>query len=321
MKNLVKVEGAAVDTKNGLLDSALISRFLRFAAVSPNTEVTYKKSLKQLAKHFADNEIEKPARADLENWRDSLIDSGKSASTIQLYLSACKLFFRWLAQEGIFPNIADNLKSRVRISNNHKKDALTLKQANNLLKAASKGTSLKALRLKAVIALKITTGLRDIEIVRADICDIRQIDGRNFLYTQCKGHYSKDEMVEIAPAVMKAINAYLKAREKAAGKKLGRREPLFVSTARRNKNCRLQTQTISREIKAALRSICIDTSTITSHSLRHTAACLMIQQGVSIENVKMCLHHRQLQTTLIYLNVINRINNRAEITIAQVLRI
>ena len=138
-----------------------------------------------------------------------------------MYLTAAKVLFRWLAQEGIYSNVADHLKSRVKISTAHKKDALSLSQANALLKYASKGNDLKSLRLKAVIALKLTSGLRDIEVVRADICDIRQIEGRNFLFVQGKGKFDKSDCVEIAPAVMKAIQQYLKAREKAAGKKLG----------------------------------------------------------------------------------------------------
>lgn len=301
----------------------LLNRFFKFAAVSVNTQTTYRKALKQMFEYFIDNDIAAPAREDLQNWRDAMIDEGKSASTIQLYLTAAKVLFRWLAQEGIFPNIADHLKSGVKISNTHKKDALSIKQANDLLKTASKSTDLKTLRLKAVIALKLTAGLRDIEICRADICDIRQIEGRNFLYVQGKGRVDKAECVEIAPAVLKAIQTYLKAREKAAGKKLGRKEPLFVSTARRNKNARLQTQTISREIKAALRNTKSigDISTVTSHSLRHAAACIMIQQKVSLENVKICLRHKHLTTTLIYSNVINRLNCRAEITAAKALKI
>lgn len=304
-KNTVKIQN--------VLNENLISRWLKFAGVSENSIQTYGKCIKQLARYFAENQISTPAREDMENWRDSLIDAGKSASTICLYLNAAKLFFRWLAQENIFPNIADHLKNRVKVSSGHKKDALSVKQAKDLQKSI-KGNSLKDLRDKAIVALMLSTGLRSVEICRADCCDIRQIEGNYFLFVQGKGRSDKAESVLIAPKVYKQIQEYLKARGKVL-----KNAPLFVSTARRNKNARLDTQTIRKMIKFNLREIGIDTPTITCHSLRHTAATIMIQQGEKLYNVQMVLRHRNLATTMIYNNAINRMKNRAEITAAKVL--
>ena len=85
-------------------DDSLVNRWLKFAAVSEKSMTTYKVCLKQLFGYFADNKISIPARADLENFRDYLIDSGKSASTICLYLTATKLFFRWNMTTRIYKN-------------------------------------------------------------------------------------------------------------------------------------------------------------------------------------------------------------------------
>ena len=298
----------------------LVNRWLKFAAVAEKSMTTYKGALKQLFLYFADNNITVPARADIENWRDSLIEGGKSASTVALYMTAAKLFFRFLAQEEIFPNVADHVKNRVKISVNHKKDSISVNQANNLLEV-SKGDSLKALRDRAIIALLLSCGLRSVEICRADICDIRQIEGRNFLYVQGKGRSDKAESVEVPAKVMKLINQYLKAREKTFGKKIGRGEPLFTSTANRNKNKRLDTRTIRGLVKGNLRKIGIDTPTVSCHSLRHFAASTMVMQKVELPNIQQALRHKNLATTMIYLNYFTRIKNRAECAVAQVLRI
>ena len=314
MNSIITVKDAAVNTENNLLDISIVDRFLKFAAVSENSVVTYKKGLKQLAKYFSDNGITTPARADLENWRDSLIDAGKSASTIQLYLSTTKLFFRWLAQEGIFPNIADNLKSRVKVNHdNHKKDALTEKQAQKLLLSV-KGNDLKSLRDRAIIALLLTAGLRSVEICRANISDIRQLQGGIYLFVQGKGRSDKAEAVRIAPQVYKLIKEYLKAR-----KEKNFAAPLFVSTSRRNKNARLETQSISRMVKENLREIGLDFPTITCHSLRHTAATIMLIAGEKLENVQMILRHKNIGTTMIYNNSINRYRNNGEILAANII--
>ena len=298
----------------------LVEKWLKFAAVSEKSMTTYKGALKQLFLYFADKGIATPARADIENFRDSLIDAGKSASTVALYMTSCKLFFRWLSMEGIFPNIADHIKNRVKISTNHKKDSISIEQANNLLKSVE-GEKEKALRDRAIIGLLLTCGLRSIEICRADICDIRQINGRNYLYVQGKGRSEKNECVEVPAKVMKLIDKYLKAREKAAGKKLTRNAPLFVSTARRNKGCRITGDTIRRMVKEKLRRIGIDTPTVSCHSLRHFAACTMVAENVELPNIQAALRHKNLATTMIYLNYFNRLNNRAECAVAKVLRI
>ncbi len=293
----------------------LVADWLRFAAVADKSAATYEVALKQLAKYLAVRGISTPTRADIEDWRESLIAAGKSPSTILLYLSSAKLFFRWLAQAGIYTNVADNLKARVKLSNAHKKDALTIKQVQALIKA-SEGKSLKALRDSAIIALLATTGVRTVEITRADICDIRQRGDKTYLYVQGKGRSEKAECVEIPPSVMSRIRAYLKARGKAP---LG--APLFVSTSQRNKGERLETQTISRLVKSKLREIGLDLPTLTAHSLRHTAATIMLQAGQKLRDVQLVLRHKSMNTTLIYDNTIARWNIRAENVVAKILRI
>lgn len=222
-----------------------------------------------------------------------------------------------LAQEKLYQNITDHLKNRVKVSNGHKKDALSIKQAKALQKTI-KGNSLKNLRDKAIIAVLLTTGIRTIECVRSNISDIRQIEGNYFLFVQGKGRSDKAESVLIAPKVYEKIQAYLKAR-KASGEKVLKNSPLFVSTANRNKNARLDTQTIRKMVKANLREIGIDTPTITCHSLRHTAATIMIQHGEKLYNVQMVLRHKSIATTMIYNNAVTRMKNRAEMTAARVL--
>lgn len=304
MKAIVKVEGTPI------ISNELVTKWLKFAAVSNKSVETYTGCLRQLFQYFQHNEISKPTRADLEGWRDSLIESGKSASTIQLYLSACRLFFRYLALEGLYPNIADNLKSRVRVSQQHKKDALTAKQANRLLDAAGN------IRDKAIMALMLTTGIRSIEVVRANVGDIRYHGGNAYLYVQGKGRCDKTECVLIAPQVLKLLQQYLKARKAAKSK-----SPLFVSSSRRNQGDRITTQAIRKLVKAYLRQIGIDLPTVTCHSLRHTAATLMFDHQQKLTDIQQVLRHKNVNTTLIYLNTISRFKNRAENIVAQVLRI
>ena len=289
-----------------LLGGSLVDSFIRFAGVSDKSAATYKIALRQLAKYFAANDITKPARADLENWRDGLIADKKSPATVQLYLTSAKIFFRWLAQEGLYPNIADHLKARVKINHEHKKDALTSAQAGKVIKGV-KGDSIKDKRDRAILALMTTAGLRCIEVARADVGDVIQQFGKTYLLIQGKGHSAKDAKVLLAAQVVTLIHDYLNARGNVT-----ENQPLFTSTANRNRGQRLSTQSISKMVKAKLRAAGIDTPRLTAHSLRHTAATTMIIAGVELTHVQQVLRHVNINTTMIYNNAVERMKNTAE---------
>ena len=294
-----------VQTRN-LLGNDLVDRFIRFAGVADKSASTYKVALRQLNKYFAANSITTPAREDLENWRDGLIADKKSPSTIQLYLTAAKIFFRWLSQEGLYPNIADHLKARVKVNHDHKKDALTASQAGKLIQSVN-GKTLKAKRDKAILALMASAGLRCVEVARADYGDMIHEFGRTYLLIQGKGHSSKDAKVLLAAQVVALIKDYLAERKDVADD-----APLFVSTANRNRGQRLSTQSISKMVKASLRAVGINTPRLTAHSLRHTAATTMIIAGVGLTQVQQVLRHVNINTTMIYAHAVERMKNTAE---------
>ena len=304
-KAIITVEAREMQTTSFLKDN-LVDRFIRFAGVADKSAATYKIALRQLGKYFSANAIVTPAREDLENWRDGLIADKKSPSTIQLYLVAAKLMFRWLAQENLYPNIADHLKAKVKINHDHKKDALTAAQAGNLIKGV-KGDSLKSKRDRAILSLMASTGLRCVEISRADVADMINLFGKNYLLIQGKGHSSKDAKVLLPRQVVVLIRDYLKARGNVE-----ENAPLFASTANRNRGKRISVQTISKMIKANLRAAGFDTPRLTAHSLRHTCATAMIIAGVELTQVQQVLRHVSIATTMIYNNAVERMKNQAE---------
>ena len=292
----------------------LIERFVKFAGVKPESQRTYAKALRQLFAYLADNSITNPTRENLIDWVDGMKAEKKSASTIQLYLTATKIFFRWTAQEGIFANIADHMKSGVKLSHNHKKDALSTDQCAELIKNVKciskvKGqrNELQELRDKAILSLMTTAGLRTIEVVRADVGNLRFERGKVFLYVQGKGHDDADEKVLIGKKTYKAIQAYLKIRGKYDGN-----SPLFASTSRRNRGARLTTQTIRAMVKKNLRGIGLDSPRLTAHSLRHSVATNLIFAGVELPRVQMVLRHKDISTTMIYANAWERYQNDGE---------
>ena len=282
---------------------SLVELWIKFTDVRPSSQKTYAKALNQMFKYFYSNSIANPTRADIERWKTEML-STKKASTVQLYIIAVKLFFKFLSQHNIYPNITDNMKS-AKVDHEHKKDALTINQCQALLQSIDVSTS-KGLRDRAIISLMMTAGLRTIEVVRADVGDLHSFADSVYLSIQGKGHDEKSAKVLVASQVYGFIQEYLQTR-----KNLSNLEPLFTSTSRRNFNQRLDTQSISKLVKKKLREISINDC-----RLRHTAATQALLNGVPLTQVQQVLRHSNINTTLIYSHAIERMKNKSEQTVA-----
>ena len=287
----------------------LLQKWYDFLDVSERTKAAYKQGISNFRNFFKDK-LQELTREDIIAWRNEMAKTLK-ASTIHLYLTAIKLFFRWLSQNGLALNIADHVKG-VRLSREHRKDSLTLEQSKDLLKSI-KVDGQKGLRNYAIISLMITTGLREIEVVRANIEDLRAKGGGTVLFIQGKGRSEKSEYVKIAPQVEKSIREYLKARGKVEGN-----APLFASESLQNKGQRLTTRSISRIVKDALIEAGFNSDRLTAHSLRHTTATIgLLNNGGNVREAQQCLRHSSLNTTLIYSHDLERSKNNFELIVAE----
>ena len=287
----------------------LTASWISFVRKCAKTRLTYEVAIRQWVKYCGNNAIQSPERVDVENFIDSLKAAGKSNSTVNLYCTAIRLFYRWAALENKYKNIADNVKAETKKSYNHKKSALTAEQGGKLIQS-TKGDKLIEKRNAAIVALTITAGLRTIELNRANVGDFEEIDGKVYLYVQGKGHTEKEDKVLVASQVYALIVDYLNARGNVKDD-----EPLFTAT-RRNKNNRLSTQSISKMIKRQLKAIGCNGKRYSAHSLRHSAACQMVMAGVELRQVQAVLRHRSITTTMIYLDEVDRLKNTAEQTAA-----
>lgn len=308
MNELVILKDSEI-VKANTLNPELFERWITYIDAAPKTVETYSKAIKQFLLYLKENGIDCPQREDIVNYRDALKLNHKP-TTVQNYIAAVKLFFQWTAQENIYPNVADRVKG-AKIDTEHKKDYLTSKQAVKLLNAVDR-SSLKGKRDYAMLFLMLTTGLRTISIIRANIEDLRTAGDDTALYYQGKGHEEKADYVKIAEPVEEALREYLKERGAPDGA-----APLFSSVANRNDGERMTTRSISRAVKERLIEAGYDSERLTAHSLRHTAATLNILNGGSIEETQQLLGHSNINTTMIYSHALSRAKNNSERRIAK----
>ena len=302
----LKVKGSfGLDTK---INDNVFKSWTSFLDVKPSTIETYKKSIRQFSSFLRSNDISSPTREDILNYKKKLLDNRKP-TTVNNYLMAVKQFFKWTEINGIYPNIAVNIKA-VKLDKGFKKDCLTLKQVQNMLSRIDQ-SNIKGLRDYAIIVLMVTTGLRTIEVTRANIEDLRTLGDFAVLYIQGKGREGKNSYVKVAEPAEDAIHKYLSARGK-----LSDMEPLFASTARRNKGQRLTTRAVSGIVKKAMIHSNLNSNRLTAHSLRHTTATLNLLNGGTPEETMQLLRHSNLNTTLIYSHNLQRMKNNSEIRIS-----
>ena len=284
------------------LDFKIFERFINYLDASPKTVETYKKALRQFFNYIGVHGIRKPQREDVLAFRDDLKASGLKPTTVQNYITATRIFFKWTEQEGLYPNIAEHVKG-AKLDKNHKKDYLTSRQAKEVL-AGVQTDSEEGLRNYAILSLMVTGGLRTIEVSRADVGDLRTVGENTVLFVQGKGREEKTEYIKISAPVEKAIRTYLKARENVE-----EGQPLFTSTSNNSRGKRITTRTVSAIVKNALKNAGYDSARLTAHSLRHTAITLALLAGREITEVQQFARHANLNTTMIYNHALDQAKN------------
>lgn len=290
----------------------LETSYINYLDSCPATVETYTKNLRQFLNYTRENNIQRPEREDIIAFREYLKAQGKKPSTIQNYITAVKLFFKWTEQNRLYPNIAEHVKG-VKLSKDHKKDCLTSDQAKELLVSINTDT-LRGKRDYAIVALMVSCGLRDIEVQRANIEDLRTVGNNNVLFVQGKGREDKAEYVKVPAQADKAIREYLKERGEN-----NEQAPLFVSISNHDKGERLTTRSISRLVKTSLKEAGYDSSRLTAHSLRHTAITLSLLSGKRLDEVQQYARHKNLNTTMIYNHALEEANNSCSEAVASLI--
>ncbi len=295
----------------------LANDFINDLDVKKSSKETYERELKRFIDYWRKNLDCRNdlLREDILNFKRYLSEEADlSPLTISSYILIVRKFFEWLESKKKYLNIAKGIKGAKR-ERGFRKDPLILPQIRKVLESIDR-TTLKGSRDYALINLLIRTGLRTIEVIRADVGDIRQEGGEAVLWIQGKGRDTKDEFVVLTEDTLNPIQDYLSKRLNMKEK-----DPLFASISNRNNNKRLTTRSISRIVKTHLKNAGINSKRLTAHSLRHTAITLALQAGATIQEAQALGRHANINTTLIYAHNINRIIHAPERKIDKLLKI
>ncbi|MBQ7737741.1 MAG: tyrosine recombinase XerC [Oscillospiraceae bacterium] len=166
---------------------------------------------------------------------------------------------------------------------------LTLEESQRLLQSVE-GAHKE--RDYCILCIFLNCGLRISEIAGMNISDIRSD------HIRVLGKGNKERIVYLNDATAEAINRYLAVRKSIAAID---RSALFLSSRR----TRVTREGLHAMVKKALLRAGLDSEKYSAHKLRHTAATLMLSNGVDVRTLQEILGHENLNTTQIYTHVDN----------------
>lgn len=298
---------SAITILNSLNIKELVDNFIVSQDVKPSSKELYNRTLKQYFNWIAIENLllEDITRIEILKYKDSLLSSGLSSLTVGSYITVVRKFYEFLEANKLYPNVARGIKNPKR-KQQFRKQPLQPIQATKLIEHYLD----KSCRDYAIINLLLRTGLRTIEVIRANIGDLVFKGAQRVLLIQGKGRDEKDNFVVITDKTYSSIKSYLATR-------IGLTDlaPLFISNSNNSKGDRLTTRTISYIAKEGLKAIGLNESYFTAHSLRHTTAVNILRAGGSLETAQFTLRHTNPATTQIYTATLNeerRLENSGE---------
>jgi integrase/recombinase XerC len=221
---------------------------------------------------------------------------GYSAATTARKIATLRSFYKWLTQRG---QMHENPMQLIRTPKQAKRlpKAIGVEHVERLLSTPDTSETLGA-RDRAILETLYSTGVRVSELAELDRYDLDT--GNETMHVRGKGR--KERIVPLGSHAMAAIRHYLTLLEpdrrfeavqrKAAN---GQSVPLFI-----NKNGgRLSARSVRRKLDKYLRDAGLDPS-VSPHTLRHSFATHLLDNGADLRSVQELLGHQSLSTTQVY---------------------
>lgn len=273
--------------------SAFITYLHNVKNTSNNTELSYKRDLEKM-EHFMSSrgitEAKNVSAQDLSDYVKYLEDNHFAAATVSRNIASLKAFYHFMVQEGwVAEDISENLKA----PKIEKKipSIMSTDEVVRLLEQPS-GDSPKEIRDKAMLELLYATGIRVTELISLKLSDVNM----QMSFILCKDR-NKERVIPFGTAAKNALARYLNGtREEMLENKSS--DVLFT-------NC--SGQSMSRQgfwklIKYYAKKADIKED-ITPHTLRHSFAAHLVENGADLRSVQEMLGHSDISTTQIYANL------------------
>jgi len=258
--------------------------------LSDNTFQSYRRDIVQFKKYIEKVNLDyvKSEKQDILNFLEELSTLGKKSSTVSRHLASTRLFYQFLMKNGKInydptegiqsPKIEKKAPSIL----NSKEVSLLLDQPNDI--------DLKGIRDKAMLELAYATGMRVTEIISLNIEDVDLEKG----YVSCK-NAKKQRNIPLGTMSLNALKEYVNSARLSMIKSEDE-QALFVNVSGK----RLTRQGFWKIIKFYKEQANITTD-ITPHTLRHSFATHLLQNGADLKSIQTMLGHSDISSTQVYM--------------------
>jgi integrase/recombinase XerD len=263
---------------------------------SDNTLSSYLRDIRQLGEYLdrhTDDSYESASSEELHAYTDWMKAQGKSIPTISRSIASIKNFYKYLITENIVrDNPAMGLVPEKAVQ---KLPQILSGKEVELLLEQPECTDLKGYRDRAMLELLYATGIRVSELIALDINDVNISAG----FIRCKAQ-EKERIIPLYPAAVRALSEYIEfIRPQMLASK---EEPsLFVNVSGE----RMSRQGFWKLIKTYQVKAKID-KTITPHTLRHSFAAHLLENGADLRSIQEMLGHADISSTQVYSQLVKK---------------
>ncbi len=279
----------------------LLKEFIYFLSVekglASNTLESYQRDLRKFFLFLQKKniiQVENITRGDITNFLTEQKERGLASSTLTRNLAAIRSFYQFLLKEQI---TTENPSVELETPKTEKKlpSVLSLSEIELLLEQPETGNTI-GLRDKAMLELLYATGIRVSELVSLDVNGINTKMG----FIKCIGKGNKERIIPLGSVAIRSIQEYLKnSRLKIL--KTKEEKALFLN----QQGTRLTRQGFWKILKKYAHKAGIQRE-ITPHTLRHSFATHLLENGADLRSVQEMLGHADIATTQIYTHVARR---------------
>ncbi len=282
----------------GTVMQALVDQFLDHIllerGLSPNTRSAYANDLHQFVLFLQAAKVptwNSVSRKQVLDFLMSRKDRGLRSSSISRMFVSIKVFFRYLNEESFLDSDVTEAMDSPRLWK-VLPETLSPKEVDKLLAAPAEDTPF-AIRDTALLEMFYATGLRVSELCNLALDDIHFDAG----YLRCMGKGRKERIVPFSAAAAAHLNKYLDEARPFFAKDPGERTILLT-----RRGTKFSRKSVWKLVKGYTRKAGINKS-ISPHTLRHSFASHLLQNGAPLRVIQEMLGHADIATTQIYTHV------------------
>ncbi len=276
-----------------------VEDYLRYSQIerglSANTITSYRQDLTAFINFLKKEHLKTwPTKAlDIDAFLAQQRDLNKATSSISRLISSLRKFYQWLVRQNI-----QKINPMLEIDSPKKRRslpvALTVDEINHLLDQPDTNKKL-GLRDRALLETLYATGIRVSELINLKFNDLHE----ELKLIKVFGKGSKERLIPISEVALSWIDSY---KEKV-------RDPLILKVGQNcdfiflnSRGTALTRQAVWQIIKKYCNMAGIQKN-VTPHTLRHTFATHLLENGADLRVVQEILGHSDISTTQIYTNL------------------